>query len=115
MIVSKRKIKLMCVRKGNTNWIHINDRKPDVNQKVFYFFILLGTYRGVYEGDDTFSSEYGFLQGDVTHWAPADDSIEFVPNSPSFTDNELRDDSKTLFGFELNNDQINLYQSTGKI
>lgn len=67
------------------NWIHITDRKPEDEQDVFYFFEVLGVYKGkycksnYYEGyddiepcwGDTFYGKKGFLTDDVTHWMPA--------------------------------------------
>lgn len=59
------------------SWILIDDALPEVNQEVYYYFDVVGVWKGTYEGiDDTcglpaFSSKGGFLVGDVTHWQPA--------------------------------------------
>ena len=68
------------------NWIHIKDQRPEDGQDVFYFFEVLGVYKGKYsrteypkelfeEGTepvygDTFYGEKGWLTDDVTHWMP---------------------------------------------
>ena len=59
------------------NWISVEDYLPELNQKVWYYFELLGkfkgTYGGLYEGREGMSIFYnddGFLTGDVTHWLP---------------------------------------------
>lgn len=69
------------------SWIHINDGLPEPEDDIFYFFEVLGIYRGKYEryeypkeftGTDepcygnTFYSDRGFLTDDVTHWMYAD-------------------------------------------
>jgi len=54
-----------------TTWISVNDRLPRRGQKVIYYFELLGMFIGIYEGNNTFSSRFGTLCGDVTHWMPA--------------------------------------------
>ena len=63
-------------------WIDVNERLPEVGEKCWYFFDIVGCHRGWYEGiyvDDEgeewfgmhiFACEYGFLTGDVTHWHP---------------------------------------------
>lgn len=68
-----------------SKWIHIKDQKPQEEQDVFYFFEVLGVYKGkyqkvnYYEGHDDiepcwgdcFYGKSGFLTDDVTHWMPA--------------------------------------------
>ncbi len=71
-------------------WIHIKDEKPEEGRDLFYFFDVLGVYRGKYERyecpidifgaqedgtpyySNTFYSEKGWLSDDVTHWMYAD-------------------------------------------
>lgn len=45
---------------------------PTVGARVIYFFSVVGVHRGQYHGDWCFSSNSGFLEGDVTHWMPDD-------------------------------------------
>ena len=56
-------------------WIPLDEARPAENQKVLYFFEIVGTHPGYYagpeEGMDTFVGLFGgFLGGDVTHWMP---------------------------------------------
>ena len=72
-------------------WINVNERLPKVGEPCWYFFELLGSHRGFYDGlyvDDDgterpgmsiFYNDYGFLTGDVTHWHP---DQEEVPSDP---------------------------------
>lgn len=81
------------------SWIHIKDQKPEINQDVFYFFEVLGVYKGKYEQvnfyedeediepcwGDCFYGKNGFLTDDVTHWMPAppdEDWDEVLPDVP---------------------------------
>ena len=59
------------------NWISVEDYLPKLNQKVWYYFELLGKFKGTYgglhenrEGMSIFYNDDGFLTGDVTHWLP---------------------------------------------
>jgi len=72
-------------------WIKCENKMPTVGQKVWYFFEVVGSHRGTFDGwyvDDDgkkwdgmhmFSNDYGFLTGDVTHWMP---DQEGKPNKP---------------------------------
>ena len=63
-------------------WIHVDERLPEVGTKCWYFFEVVGCHRGFYGGlyeDEEgkvwpsmsiFYCDYGFLTGDVTHWHP---------------------------------------------
>ena len=77
-------------------WIKIEDKKPEENQEVFYYFDILGVYAGKYnridlygEFDDVeeeywmdcFSGESGFLCDDVTEWMPRNEGDE-LPDPP---------------------------------
>jgi len=83
------------------NWIRIKDQKPEDGQDVFYFFDVLGVYKGRYlrkeypremfeEGTepvygDCFYGKKGFLTDDVTHWMPAPTDGEWdkvLPDGP---------------------------------
>lgn len=57
------------------NWIKITDCRPELHQDVIYYApqvgAWVGKYRGLSEdGLEIFTSEAGFLTGDVTHWMP---------------------------------------------
>jgi hypothetical protein len=74
-----------------SKWISVKDKLPQVDEPCWYYFELLGMFRGAYDGlyvDDDgkewpgmsiFYSDDGFLTGDVTHWHP---DQEEVPNEP---------------------------------
>ena len=76
------------------NWIKMSERKPDVGQKCFTYFGIIGVEVAEYyhpepipgiegtENEDCFTNESGFLCGDVTHWMPYVDGSE-MPNAPS--------------------------------
>jgi len=63
-------------------WIKCEDKMPEVGDKVWYFFDVVGSHRGTFDGyyvDEEgkewksmhmFSCDYGWLTGDVTHWHP---------------------------------------------
>lgn len=59
-------------------WIKIEDKVPEVDQDVWYFFDIVGVHKGKYYGADwsdygcghEFGGDNGFLGGDVTHWMP---------------------------------------------
>jgi hypothetical protein len=81
-------------------WISMEDQKPEAGRELYYFFEVLGVYKGKYErnaypvefgvdenGDpyysDCFYGEKGFLGDDVTHWQYAYDAEEgFMPDVP---------------------------------
>ncbi len=64
----------------NSEWIKIEDKKPELEQDVYYYFHIVGVYAGNYfrpeidedfpgqELMDCFESKSGFLCDDVTHW-----------------------------------------------
>lgn len=75
------------------SWVHVKDGYPEPTDDVFYFFEVLGMYRGKYmespypeefglddEGKPfvghCFYGDKGFLTDDVTHWMIADDYEE---------------------------------------
>ena len=72
-------------------WISVDEKLPNVGDKCWYFFDIVGKHRGWYEGlyvDEEgrewsdmhiFACDYGFLTGDVTHWHP---DQEKVPDGP---------------------------------
>ena len=67
-------------------WNKCEDKLPQVGEKCWYYFELLGKFRGVYdglyedrEGMSIFYNDDGFLTGDVTHWHP---DQEEMPNEP---------------------------------
>ena len=51
-------------------WVACSERMPEIGQKVFYYFDIVGVHAGYYDGDNTFVKENGggWLTGDVTHW-----------------------------------------------
>tara|TARA_B100001057_G_scaffold208286_1_gene208952 strand:- start:76 stop:309 length:234 start_codon:yes stop_codon:yes gene_type:complete len=63
-------------------WIHVDERLPEVGEPCWYHFDIVGTHRGFYgglyedeegrmwRGMSIFYNDYGFLTGDVTHWHP---------------------------------------------
>lgn len=61
-----------------SEWIRMDERRPDIDQKVLYYFEMVGIHVGRYgrwtdeEGyeHDVFSGPSGFLTDDVTHWMP---------------------------------------------
>ena len=83
-----------------SEWISIIDEQPQKEQDVFYFFEMLGVYKGkykpvnYYEGmedvdpiyGDCFYSVKGFLTDDVTHWMPAPSDEEWDGNLPDVPD-----------------------------
>ena len=63
------------MHEGQFRWIPLDEARPIENQKVLYFFEIVGTHPGRYagtdEGMDLFVGLFGgFLGGDVTHWMP---------------------------------------------
>ena len=72
-------------------WIHVDERLPEVGEKCWYFFDMVGSHRGFYgglyenemgekvPGMSIFYCDYGWLTGDVTHWHP---DQEERPNDP---------------------------------
>jgi hypothetical protein len=71
--------------KFNMKWIKIADEIPEEERLVLYFHDMTGTHLGFYFGiDDGYCSEtghifggnFGFLTGDVTHWAYTPDYPE---------------------------------------
>lgn len=68
-------------------WIHVNERLPNVGEPCWYFFDLVGAHRGFYgglyedePGMSIFYCDYGFLTGDVTHWHPDQEEKPDYPN-----------------------------------
>lgn len=56
------------------NWLLHSEQKPKDGQKVIYFFDFVGVHRGIYTAEDNcYSSNKGWLIGDVTHWMPDND------------------------------------------
>ena len=74
-------------------WIDVNDKLPKVGEKVWYYFDIVGTHRGLYgglyeddqgkvwEGMSIFYNDYGWLTGDVTHWHPDQEDKPSPPNA----------------------------------
>lgn len=56
------------------NWISVEDRLPEKDQDVLYFFEVTGVhsgkYLGIHDGYECFGGDKGWLCGDVTHWQP---------------------------------------------
>ncbi len=69
-------------------WIKVGDVLPIEDQKVFYYFDVVGIFEGEYYGQDEhdcgpcFGGDSGWLCGDVTHWMPREegDSLPERPN-----------------------------------
>lgn len=87
-----------------SNWIHIDDQKPEELQNVFYFFEVLGVYKGhygIYIWDaeehgldqdaysDVFYGKKGFLTDDVTHWMPAPPDDEWDGEYPDIPEDYI--------------------------
>jgi uncharacterized protein YbaR (Trm112 family) len=81
------------------NWIDIKDQKPEEDRELFYFFEVLGVYRGKYEQSEyppelfeegtepvygnSFYGSHGFLTDDVSHWMYVDGHVEgYLPPVP---------------------------------
>ena len=74
-----------------SRWISVEEKLPQVGEKCWYYFEIVGMHRGWYDGlyvDDEgkeweglhiFACDYGFLTGDVTHWHP---DQEETPDEP---------------------------------
>jgi hypothetical protein len=63
------------VSQPRVEWISVKDKLPEFGQAVVYFFSLVGSHVGHYDGQDqhglpVFAGRNGFLAGDVTHWIP---------------------------------------------
>ena len=65
-------------------WIKIEDQIPDQERLLVYFFEMTGASLGFYFGrddqypsdnDHVFGGNFGWLTGDVTHWA-------YIPDYP---------------------------------
>ena len=81
-----------------SNWIKIEDQRPEHESKVIYYFKHVGRHRGEYlrvpldaeffgtdeNGEpymsDLFYSKKGFLSDDVTHWMY--DEGQEMPDAP---------------------------------
>lgn len=71
-----------------SDWIRLDERKPEEGQEVIYYFDMVGVHRGFYvtetdeEGyvHDIFYGKSGFLTDDVTHWMP--DTGQELPAKP---------------------------------
>ena len=66
------------------NWTKIEDEIPEEERLLLYFFDMTGTSLGFYFGrdesypsdnDHVFGGNFGWLTGDVTHWA-------YIPKYP---------------------------------
>jgi hypothetical protein len=61
-------------------WTHVNDKLPEENQRVIYWFsstgMGLGTFWITEEGLNCFGGPLGWLCDDVTKWMPAPDEPE---------------------------------------
>jgi len=81
------------------NWTSIDIEKPEEDRDLFYFFEVLGVYRGKYERTeypkemfeegtepvygDSFYGKNGFLTDDVSHWMYANGEEEgYLPDVP---------------------------------
>ena len=74
-----------------SEWNRVEDVMPNVGDKVWYYFNVVGSHRGTFDGYyvdsegiewkgmHMFSNDYGFLTGDVTHWMK---DQEEVPDDP---------------------------------
>lgn len=64
-------------------------KNPALGQKVWYFFAFTGIDIGTYSCNQShsFSSEYGFLGCDVTHWAALPDPSEVNYQPDQFNEN----------------------------
>lgn len=51
-------------------WISVQERYPEIDQDVIYYFDVCGTYIGKYLGEHCFAGDAGFLTDDVTNWMP---------------------------------------------
>ena len=77
---------------GDPIWRDIRREIPKVGQNVWYYFHVVGTHQGVYEGMTehghlfTQRPGFGFLAGDVTHWMPRECSKE-MPLPPGEEEN----------------------------
>ena len=40
----------LIVKEKDMTWINVNDKLPEVGEKCWYFFDLVGSHRGWYEG-----------------------------------------------------------------
>jgi hypothetical protein len=74
-------------------WISISERKPEENQKIYYFGDHLGMFRGEYFYDETskgnphkFYSEHGIVDADdISHWMPYDHGLkDIIPFPPDY-------------------------------
>ena len=68
----------------SNKWINIEDEIPEEERLLLYFFECTGTSLGFYLGRDerypsdnnhVFGGNFGWLTGDVTHWA-------YIPTYP---------------------------------
>lgn len=64
-----------------SNWISVEDRLPEKEIYILYYFDVTGVGLGKFDGLNTFYSCMGWLTGDVTHWQP-------LPEPPKEQDNE---------------------------
>ncbi len=61
-------------------WVKIEDKLPEEDQRVIYYFKETGIDIGIFTQQDvvgfkmnTFYGKSGFLSDDVTHWMPLPD------------------------------------------
>jgi hypothetical protein len=83
-----------------SEWIHIDEQRPEENQPVYYWFGFWNqVYEGFYQtgdseiidgeeygGGNVFYGEGGFLGDDVTWWMPREElpeGVVFCPAGPT--------------------------------
>lgn len=91
-------------------WTSVKDALPEEDEKVYYYFDILGIFPGKFLGLENmavedepeinvpcFGGSYGFLTGDVTHWMPREDGDEEPDYPPDATHFFWEDDTKILY------------------
>jgi len=93
---------------SQNKWIDIEDELPRKGRRLLYFFEGTGVWAGFYYGRDeeypsennhVFGCEYGFLTGDVTHWA-------YIPEYPEGSEWRIEADREFAKEVEKEIDQI---------